>query len=43
VLHTFYFTALAVAAPLVLGTAAAMIFHREFPFRGMLRASSSCR
>ena len=37
VLHTFYFTALAVAAPLVLGTAAAMIFHREFPFRGMLR------
>jgi multiple sugar transport system permease protein len=37
VLHTFYFTALAVAAPLVLGTAAAMIFHREFPFRGLLR------
>ena len=37
VLHTFYFTALAVAAPLVLGTAAAMIFHREFPFRGVLR------
>jgi multiple sugar transport system permease protein len=37
VLHTFYFTALAVAAPLVLGTAAAMIFHREFPYRGMLR------
>lgn len=37
ILHTFYFTALAVAAPLVLGTAAAMIFHREFPFRGVLR------
>ncbi|MET0918760.1 MAG: sugar ABC transporter permease [Burkholderiales bacterium] len=37
VLHTFYFTALAVAAPLVLGTAAAMIFHREFRFRGVLR------
>ena len=37
ILHTFYFTALAVAAPLVLGTAAAMIFHREFPFRGLLR------
>ena len=37
VLRTFYFTALAVAAPLVLGTAAAMIFHREFPFRGTLR------
>src|SRR5580765_8138047 len=37
VLHTFYFTALAVVAPLLLGTAAAMIFHREFPFRGVLR------
>jgi multiple sugar transport system permease protein len=37
ILHTFYFTALAVAAPLMLGTAAAMIFHREFPFRGVLR------
>lgn len=37
VLHTFYFTALAVIAPLVLGTAAAMIFHREFPLRGVLR------
>jgi multiple sugar transport system permease protein len=37
ILHTFYFTALAVVVPLVLGTAAAMIFHREFPFRGVLR------
>ena len=37
ILHTFYFTALAVAAPRLLGTAAAMIFHREFPFRGILR------
>lgn len=37
ILHTFYFTALAVAAPLVLGTAAAIVFHREFPFRGLLR------
>jgi len=37
ILHTFYITALAVAVPLVLGTAAAMIFHREFPFRGVLR------
>jgi multiple sugar transport system permease protein len=37
VVHTFYFTALAVVVPLVLGTAAAMIFHREFPFRGLLR------
>jgi multiple sugar transport system permease protein len=37
VVHTFYFTALAVVVPLFLGTAAAMIFHREFPFRGVLR------
>jgi multiple sugar transport system permease protein len=28
---------LAVIIPLVLGTAAAMIFHRQFPFRGLLR------
>jgi multiple sugar transport system permease protein len=38
IVHTFYFTALAVVLPLVLGTAAALIFHREFPFRGVLRA-----
>jgi multiple sugar transport system permease protein len=37
ILHTFYFTVLAVILPLVLGTAAAMIFHREFPLRGVLR------
>jgi multiple sugar transport system permease protein len=37
VVHTFYFTVLAVVAPLLLGTAAAMIFHREFPLRGVLR------
>jgi multiple sugar transport system permease protein len=37
VVHTFYFTALAVVIPLVLGTLAAMIFHREFPLRGVLR------
>ena len=37
ILHTFYFTVLAVTAPLLLGTAAAIIFHREFPFRGILR------
>ena len=36
--HTIYFTVLAVVVPLVLGTAAALIFHREFPFRGTLRA-----
>jgi multiple sugar transport system permease protein len=38
IVHTFYFTALAVVVPLVLGTMAALIFHREFPFRGVLRA-----
>jgi len=37
VIHTFYFTALAVVVPLFLGTAAALVFHREFPFRGLLR------
>jgi multiple sugar transport system permease protein len=36
--HTLYFTALAVVVPLVLGTVAALIFHREFPFRGLLRS-----
>jgi multiple sugar transport system permease protein len=38
IVHTFYFTVLAVVAPLILGTAAALVFHREFPFRGLLRA-----
>src|SRR5450631_1568094 len=37
IVHTFYFTLLAVIFPLILGTAAALIFHREFPFRGVLR------
>jgi multiple sugar transport system permease protein len=37
VVRTFYFTALAVIAPLILGTLAALVFHREFPFRGVLR------
>jgi multiple sugar transport system permease protein len=36
--HTFYFTVLAVVFPLVLGTIAALIFHREFRWRGVLRA-----
>ena len=36
--HTFYFTVLAVVVPLVLGTIAALIFHREFRWRGVLRA-----
>ena len=38
ILHTFYFTLLAVVFPLILGTLAALIFHREFPLRGMLRS-----
>src|SRR5437016_9280541 len=38
VVHTFYFTLLAVVFPLLLGTVAALIFHRQFPFRGLLRA-----
>jgi multiple sugar transport system permease protein len=38
IVHTFYFTALAVVVPLVLGTMAALIFHRDFPFRGLMRA-----
>ena len=37
IVHTFYFTALAVIVPLILGLVAALIFHREFPFRGLLR------
>lgn len=35
--HTFYFTVLAVVLPVLFGTAAALVFHREFPFRGVLR------
>ena len=38
IVHTFYFTALAVVVPLVLGTISALIFHRQFPYRGVLRA-----
>ena len=29
--------------PVILGTAAAVAFHREFPFRGLCAASSPCR
>jgi multiple sugar transport system permease protein len=36
--HTFYFTVLAVVLPVVLGVGAAVVFHREFPARGFLRA-----
>ena len=35
--RTLHFTFLAVALPVVLGVAAAVVFHREFPFRGVLR------
>jgi multiple sugar transport system permease protein len=35
--HTAYFTVLAVVLPIVFGTAAALVFHREFPYRGLLR------
>jgi multiple sugar transport system permease protein len=36
--HTLYFTALAIALPVVLGVFAAVVFHRNFPMRGVLRA-----
>src|SRR5215471_19142111 len=36
-LRTLYYTALAVLAPLILGTLAALVFHRKFPLRGFLR------
>jgi multiple sugar transport system permease protein len=35
--RTFWFTLLGVVIPVVFGTAAAVVFHREFPFRGVLR------
>ena len=35
--RTLYYAALAVVLPLVLGTIAALIFHRRFPLRGFLR------
>ncbi len=38
IVHTFYFTLLAVVFPLLLGTAAALVFHRRFRGRGVLRA-----
>jgi len=39
VAHTLIFTALAVAAPLVLGTAAALVFNQKFFMRGFLRGA----
>lgn len=35
--HTLLYTALSVVLPLVLGTAAACVFHTRFPARGFLR------
>jgi multiple sugar transport system permease protein len=35
--RTFYFTLLGVVAPAAIGTAAALVFAREFPGRGLLR------
>nr|WP_246471275.1 sugar ABC transporter permease [Aminobacter lissarensis] len=35
--HTLVFTGLATVAPIVLGTAAALVFNREFPLRGLFR------
>jgi multiple sugar transport system permease protein len=35
--RTFWFTFLAVVFPIGLGTWAAVVFHREFPWRGVLR------
>jgi multiple sugar transport system permease protein len=34
---TLYFTVLGVILPVALGTAAALVFHREFPMRGLMR------
>jgi multiple sugar transport system permease protein len=38
IVHTFYFTLLAVVIPIVAGTLAALVFHRRFRGRGLLRA-----
>jgi multiple sugar transport system permease protein len=35
--NTLYFTALAVILPVLFGTFAALVFHRRFPLRGLLR------
>ena len=37
VVRTIYFTAASVIAPVVLGVAAAVCFHRNFPLRGLAR------
>jgi ABC-type sugar transport system permease subunit len=37
VVRTFWFTLMATLIPIVIGVCAALIFHRHFPFRGVLR------
>ncbi len=37
VLRTLFYTALAVVFPMLLGLAAALVFHRKFPLRGLAR------
>ncbi|HEX3499953.1 MAG TPA: sugar ABC transporter permease [Stellaceae bacterium] len=38
VIRTLIYTVLATALPVVLGVLSALVFHRNFPFRGVLRA-----
>jgi multiple sugar transport system permease protein len=37
VIRTLFYTALAVILPLILGVVSALVFHRQFPLRGLLR------
>ncbi|MGI9336676.1 MAG: carbohydrate ABC transporter permease [Gammaproteobacteria bacterium] len=37
ILHTLYFTVLAVILPVIFGVFSAVIFHQRFPWRGVLR------
>ncbi len=37
ILRTLYFTAMAVIFPMILGVAAALVFNRKFPLRGLAR------
>ena len=38
IVHTLYFTVLAVVLPVVFGVLSAVVFHQRFPWRGVLRA-----
>ena len=38
IVHTLYFTVLAVILPVIFGVFSAVIFHQRFPWRGVLRA-----